>query len=157
MMPSPESSISRNNSRHQVEPQVNYHSVMSTLAERLKEAREDKGWNKAELGRRAKVSSPSTITELEQGKRTESPQLGKIADVLGVEIMWLQFGRGPKHIDRKQENYTDEDVRIARLVNTLSPARKATAEQTIVALMALEQAEENAMAMQQLSQRQAQG
>lgn len=68
-----------------------------SLAERLIEAREEHGWNKAELRRRAKIKSPSTITELESGKRTESPQLPVIAEALGVEIIWLQHGRGPKY------------------------------------------------------------
>lgn len=68
-----------------------------SLAERLIEAREERGWNKAELRRRSKIKSPSTITELESGKRTESPQLPVIAEALGVEIIWLQHGRGPKY------------------------------------------------------------
>lgn len=69
---------------------------MSTLAERLKEAREDKGWRKADLQRAAKIKSASTLTDLEKGA-TESPQLGKIAEALGVNVLWLQYGRGPKY------------------------------------------------------------
>lgn len=70
---------------------------MTTLAERLIEAREDKGWNKAELRRRAGLKSPSTLTELESGAITHSPQLPAIANALGVEVLWLQYGRGPRH------------------------------------------------------------
>lgn len=81
------------------------HSFMNTLAERLKEAREEKGWRKADLQRAAKIKSPSTLTDLEKGA-TESPQLGKIADALGVCLMWLQYGRGPKRID--QAAYDDQ-------------------------------------------------
>jgi len=40
---------------------------MSTLAKRLREAREDRGWTKAELRRQAKLKSASTLTELEKG------------------------------------------------------------------------------------------
>lgn len=70
---------------------------MSTLAERLIEARQDKGWKKSELKRRAGLRSPSTLTELENGTITQSPQLPAIANALGVEVLWLQHGRGPKH------------------------------------------------------------
>jgi len=38
---------------------------MSTLAKRLREAREDRGWTKAELRRQAKLKSASTLTELD--------------------------------------------------------------------------------------------
>lgn len=69
---------------------------MRTLAERLIEAREEKGWKKSDLMRAAKLKSPSTLTELESGKRTESPQLPVIAEALGVEVIWLQHGRGHK-------------------------------------------------------------
>ena len=70
---------------------------MSTLSERLIEARTDKGWNKAELRRAANLKSPSTLTELENGSRTESPQLPIIAAALGVSVLWLQHNRGGKH------------------------------------------------------------
>lgn len=69
---------------------------MQTLAERLIEAREAKGWKKSDLMRAAKLKSPSTLTELESGRRSESPQLPVIAEALGVEVIWLQHGRGPK-------------------------------------------------------------
>lgn len=89
-------SISRNPTLRQVELQVRHDSTMRTLAERLIEAREDKGWKKSDLLRAAKLKSPSTLTELESGKRKESPQLPVIADALGVEVLWLQHERGPK-------------------------------------------------------------
>ena len=71
--------------------------MMTSLATRLIEARTDKGWTKADLKRAAKLKSPSTLTELESGKRTESPQLPMIAAALGVSALWLQHGIGDKH------------------------------------------------------------
>lgn len=65
---------------------------MITLGERLKAAREDLGWNKAELKRRAGLKAASTITELENGTITHSPQLPAIAAALGVDVLWLQKG-----------------------------------------------------------------
>ena len=68
-----------------------------SLAKRLKEAREDRGWSKAELKREAKLNSASTLTELENGAITESPKIPAIANALGVEVMWLKYGKGKKH------------------------------------------------------------
>jgi transcriptional regulator with XRE-family HTH domain len=83
----------------QVEKQECEHANMENLAKRLIQAREDKGWSKADLKRAAKLKSPSTLTEIENGKRTESPQLAVIAAALGVEVLWLQHGIGPKSKD----------------------------------------------------------
>ena len=68
---------------------------METLAERLVFARDAKGWKNAELQRRAGLKSPSTITEIIKHARTKSPQLPQIAEALGVEVKWLQTGKGP--------------------------------------------------------------
>ena len=84
----------------QVEMEVKDHLSMNTLAERLISARGEKGWRKADLQRAAGLKSPSTLTELENGSATESPQLGKIASALGVEVLWLQYGKGPRHAPR---------------------------------------------------------
>lgn len=80
----------------QVEKQECEHANMENFAKRLIQAREEKGWSKADLKRAAKLKSPSTLTEIENGKRTESPQLPVIAAALGVEVLWLQHGIGPK-------------------------------------------------------------
>lgn len=76
--------------------QAVHHLSMTSLAKRLIEAREDKGWTKADLRRAAKLKSASTLTELEKGETSESPQLPVIADALGVDVLWLQHGRGSK-------------------------------------------------------------
>jgi len=82
--------------------QVFDNEKMNTLSERLIEARNDKGWKKADLKRAAGLKSPSTLTELENGLRTESPQLIAIAAALGVSPMWLQHGKGSKYAGAKQ-------------------------------------------------------
>ena len=92
-------STSRNTSIRQVETQVMENQMMSTLAERLIEARTDLGWKPSDLKREAKIKSPSTISEIESGKRTKSPQLPIIAATLGVSVMWLQHGKGPKYLN----------------------------------------------------------
>lgn len=92
---------------------------MRTLAERLIEAREEKGWKKSDLMRAAKLKSPSTLTELESGKRTESPQLPVIAEALGVEVIWLQLGRGQKYKKAAEINY-EGDRRISSVAIAFS-------------------------------------
>ena len=91
----PRCSDSRKHSIGLSEPQQCDHLKM-TLAQRLKEVREEKGWTKADLRRASGIKSPSTLTELENGTSTESPQLPLIANALGVEVLWLQHGKGPK-------------------------------------------------------------
>jgi transcriptional regulator with XRE-family HTH domain len=66
---------------------------VKTLAERLRETREAKGWRKVDLQRAAKIHSPSTLTDLESGKAIHSPQLPAIAEALGVDVMWLKTGK----------------------------------------------------------------
>lgn len=74
---------------------------MSTLAERLKTAREEKGvlWTQAHLGMVAGVST-GTIGNIESGARgSKKPpaSLNPIADALGVNYKWLAYGEEPKY------------------------------------------------------------
>lgn len=66
---------------------------MYTLAERLKWARINAGLSQEELGKKAGVSQ-STIGNLEAGTRSSARRLPQIADVLGVDALWLAEGRG---------------------------------------------------------------
>ena len=106
--------------------------MMTSLATRLIEARTDKGWTKADLKRAAKLKSPSTLTELESGKRTESPQLPMIAAALGVSALWLQHGIGEKH-----QKHITQDVDMQVLVDLPVARRKTEREGWIDELTAL--------------------
>lgn len=117
-------STSRNITLRHVETQVMDNQTMMTLAQRLTNTREEKGLSKADLRRLAGLKSPSTLTELESGQRTESPQLPKIAAALGVEVMWLQHGTGPKR--RKDIALAASTAaEIAALANELPPKQQA--------------------------------
>jgi transcriptional regulator with XRE-family HTH domain len=70
---------------------------MKNLSERLKSARDEKGWRKADLMRAAGLKSASTLTDLETSKAIHSPQLPKIAAALGVNVLWLQHGTGDRY------------------------------------------------------------
>jgi len=97
-----------------------------SLAKRLKEAREDRGWSKAELKREAKLNSASTLTELENGAITESPQIPAIANALGVEVMWLKYGKGKKHPSPASAlKLSDAALQIAIAANSMSAEYQA--------------------------------
>ena len=58
---------------------------MSLTARQITEARERKGWSKAELARKANMNA-STISQIESGRINPYPgQLVKIARALGIE------------------------------------------------------------------------
>lgn len=96
-----------------------------SLASRLKEAREDKGWKKVDLKREAKLRSASTLTELENGTIEESPQIPAIADALGVEVQWLKYGKGQKHRPiAKDIQLSEAAFKAAMIINAMPPERQ---------------------------------
>lgn len=62
-----------------------------TLGERLKQSREALGISQAELARKAGMTQGS-IGNLETGTRKSAKNILVIAQVLGVDAMWLQYG-----------------------------------------------------------------
>ena len=66
---------------------------MKTIAERLRYARELKGWKQAQLAVAADVSQ-GTIGNIESGARQSRGSLPKIAKALGVSHDWLAEGEG---------------------------------------------------------------
>lgn len=66
---------------------------MKTIAERLKAAREWKGWKQAQLAVAADVST-GTIGNIEAGIRQSKGSIPQIAAALGVDYQWLANGKG---------------------------------------------------------------
>lgn len=66
---------------------------MNKIAQRLKEARERKGWIQVQLAVAADVS-PGTIGNIESGARQGKGSLPQIAKALGVNHDWLANGVG---------------------------------------------------------------
>lgn len=84
---------------------------------------DDLGWSKADLRRAAKIKSFSTLSEIFTKGRTESPQLPAIASALGVEVIWLQSGRGPKFRNNEPvKTYSNIALSVAELTEQLTPA-----------------------------------
>jgi transcriptional regulator with XRE-family HTH domain len=82
------------------ELQMEHNLNMSTLAERVIQERTAKGWRKVDLLRAAKIKNASVLTAIEQGTSLHSPQLPAIAHALGVDVLWLQTGKGHKYPGR---------------------------------------------------------
>ena len=76
---------------------------MSTLAERVKAAREHAGLKQAPLAKMVGVEQP-VISQLERGKNLQSAHLPKIAHATGVSAIWLSDNIGPMVVDSKEES-----------------------------------------------------
>ncbi len=74
---------------------------MSTLGERVKEERKNKGWSQAELARRVSRAGYSItqggIAQIERRGDTEPKSIVQLATALGVSIAWLQSNRGDRN------------------------------------------------------------
>ncbi len=72
--------------------------MTTTIAERLQEAFNQSDYRSwAAVSRAANLKSGSTIYDLLKGRTgSESPNITRIAYVLGVNALWLQHGRGEK-------------------------------------------------------------
>lgn len=68
---------------------------MSTLSERLKQARLDAGLSQAELARQLGAGQ-STIASIENGRNQSSGRLVDIAQLLNVSPTWLASGQGSR-------------------------------------------------------------
>lgn len=82
-----------------------------TLGDRLRWARERRGYSQQDLAERVGVRQ-STIGNLESGARRRPRDQRKLADALGVNELWLETGRGPRDRDvgdtaRLSEDETD--------------------------------------------------
>lgn len=102
---------------------------MSTLAERLKASREDRGWSQPELATRTKISQ-SFIGALETGRQKSSKWLPEIAHTLGIDAYWLKTGietiiAGDKRINEvvKLMQRTADDGRLVVLDKARDIAR----------------------------------
>lgn len=71
---------------------------MKNIAERLKFARNKKGWTQSQLAVAAGVSA-GTIGNIESEARQAKGSLPQIAEALGISYKWLAHGTGPMELD----------------------------------------------------------
>lgn len=79
---------------------------MKTIGERVRKDREDQGITRADLARAAGIAQ-STLSDLELGLSKSTTALHKIAARLGVNVHWLETGRGPKHPSADDSDWPD--------------------------------------------------
>lgn len=91
---------------------------VQTLPQRIRWARDQKGWTQSKLALAAEVST-STVGMIESGARINKGSLPQLADALGVQFKWLLHGvgdvyqPGPEEIVRK---YEDPEERRRRMM-----------------------------------------
>jgi transcriptional regulator with XRE-family HTH domain len=89
----------------------------------IKALRQRKRWRQVDLASKAGVAE-GTITGVELGRRTQIPNVKKIAAALGVDFQTLTSGDA---VDRTSlDDLTDEDLMIARLYNQAATPIKIT-------------------------------
>jgi transcriptional regulator with XRE-family HTH domain len=98
------------------------------LADRIKEARVQRGLSQAQLAAMAGVRQ-SAIGNLEAGIRKSTHNVLEIARALGVRPEWLQDGIGSR--EAKAVALRPEVVEIAEKINSM-PAEKLAAIRTLV-------------------------
>jgi SOS-response transcriptional repressor LexA len=91
---------------------------MSTLASRINEALNDKGWSQERLAEVCKKIEPDSISQvaihkIASGKSKTTRKGPVLAKALGVNIDWLLTGEGPKHsgsADRPMVQYSNDNI-----------------------------------------------
>lgn len=91
------------NSKRQCDSFVYHNSDMKTLAERLKEARSDKGLSQTALAKLVGIGQ-ATVASIENGRNRGSTYITKIARVLDVSPEWLADGIGDKSASKLDNN-----------------------------------------------------
>lgn len=67
------------------------HRYPTTLGQRMRSKRLEKGWTQEQLALRAN-SNQAVIQKIENGKSLRPRRIDKLAEVLGVNPAWLMFG-----------------------------------------------------------------
>lgn len=115
---------------------------MSTLKDRIKQARAFGGLTQKDLAKLVGVSQP-VISQLERGDNLQSVHLLKIAEVCGVDPIWLSSGHGVAPYVGEADDEPKENVRqkvgasAADLVQTMlaTKAGKALSKEARERLM----------------------
>lgn len=103
---------------------------MSSFAERLEEARKEKGFTQKAISDQIGITD-AYMSQMSTGKRMPSDRTAKdLAEALGVNVQWLVEGTGPKKPELSREQAISEIVGkvlegnensfIERVIKTLS-------------------------------------
>lgn len=117
--------------------------MTSTLAERLRQARDLRGFSQGEVADRVRKKYPEAevsqqvISKLELGEYQTSGYLAHIADALSVHTDWLALEIGPR--DRDQAHYQVSDPKLVVAVKIMEPMAEYQKDQVIKILDTLAQ------------------
>lgn len=112
-----------------------FQPTMSTVGERIKEARERKQLTQADVANEAKRRFPKVrltqqnLAALEKGKQHTSGALAEIAAVLDVHAEWLALGSGPR--DREGPSVTVTDPKLIAALKIMQPMKEYQRDQAI--------------------------
>jgi transcriptional regulator with XRE-family HTH domain len=94
---------------------------MHNFAERLRQARQEKGWNQEELAKAVELSQ-GAISQFEKGLRLPTPaNITKFSEILGVNRDFLVG----------EEVITSDRVRLMRSIQTLSTEELKVVEDVV--------------------------
>ena len=98
-----------------------------TLAERLRNARLEKGWSQDFLASRAETSQ-AVIQKIENGKSLRPRNIERIAVALGLRPAWLMFGVNESGL------LGDDAIQVARAWSQLKDPERSAMRDTIYRL-----------------------
>jgi transcriptional regulator with XRE-family HTH domain len=103
--------------------------MTQTLAERVRTAREQRGWTQEQLAVHAEVSR-STIQNLENGRRQpHRSSIRRIAEALGIAVEAL---RGGPDLNSRGTDMTDESLTAEELRHRIADLRDEIEHLTVV-------------------------
>jgi transcriptional regulator with XRE-family HTH domain len=71
-------------------------NIGMTIGNRIRATRQEIGMTQTDLRKKAGMSQ-SALSEVERGDSASTSKLPSIAAALGVNALWLETGKGPKH------------------------------------------------------------
>lgn len=92
------------------------------IGDRVREARKEKGLSQGKLAAKVGIRQP-TLSDLENGESSSTGHIAQIAAALDVSALWLETGRGPKHIGAASN---DEDDELSKIVQLIALYKEAT-------------------------------
>lgn len=96
---------------------------MSSLGERLKIARDNKGFSQTEVYRRTNINNKTLSRYERDGSEPDHQTLITLANLYDVHVEWLLTGQTPGNIDDKSD--FDPEVRsLARDIKNLQSSDK---------------------------------
>lgn len=97
------------NSKRQCDSAIYHNRDMKTLAERLKEARTDRGLSQVALAKMVGIGQ-ATVASIENGRNKGSTYTTQLAVALGVSPAWLADGIGEKSTSRLDINVSPASI-----------------------------------------------